>query len=273
MPELPEVETVRRALEMHVRGRRVLSVEAKPVQLRRPLDPERLGAALTGAQLDMPRRRGKHLLVDVAERGTLMVHLGMTGRLVLAEPDHEPPRHTHLTLGLDSGRVLRFVDPRRFGLVHWLEPGQEAHDPSLVRLGLEPLDPDLPLLLPQLLRSRRAPVKSLLLDQHLVAGVGNIYANEALWRAGITPDRAGSKISTQRLSTLARVLREVLTEAIAAGGTTIRDFASLGTEAGMFAIRLRVYGRDGEPCPTCATLIRRSVLAGRSTFFCPRCQR
>jgi len=273
VPELPEVETVRRALEAHVRGRRVMRLEARPVQLRRPLDPERLATALTGARLQTPRRRGKHLLVDTSNGGTLLVHLGMTGRLILTDAARDEPRHTHLVLGLDDGRVLRYVDPRRFGLVHWLEPGEEALDPSLVRLGSEPLDPDLPALLPGLIRSRRAPIKSLLLDQHLIAGVGNIYANEALWRARIDPARAGHRIAPRRLARLATVLKEVLEEAIAAGGTTIRDFASLDTEAGLFAVKLRVYGRLDEPCPACATPIRRRMLAGRSTFFCPRCQR
>lgn len=285
MPELPEVETVRRALELHLGGRQVCAVGGRAVRLRRPLELDHLARQLEGLRFGSPRRRGKHLLIDMyseegrGERlqgeplGALHIHLGMTGRLLLVEAQEPEPRHTHLTLVLDSGQLLRYVDARRFGMVEWLAPEEEAGDPSLSALGIEPLDPRLAQALPSAVRRRTAPIKSLLLDQHLVAGVGNIYANEALWRSEIAPHRSGSRISRQRLVVLAERLQEVLREAIAAGGTTLRDFASLDAEAGYFAIDLSVYDRQGQPCESCGSPISRSTIGGRSTFWCRACQR
>jgi len=274
MPELPEVETARRALALDLPGRTVTEVRGRPVALRRPLEPERLARALVGRRLAAPRRRGKHLLLDVEGGGSLLLHLGMSGRLMLvSDPGPALAPHTHLVLRLDHDRELRLVDPRRFGLAHWLAPGEETHDPALSHLGIEPLDPSFPAIFPSLGRGRRASVKALLLDQRIVAGVGNIYAAEALWRSGLRPGRAAGAISCGRLERLARALQAVLEEAIAAGGTTIRDFAAPNGELGMFAFSLRVYGRDGEPCPTCQTPVLRTVIAGRSTFWCRRCQR
>lgn len=274
MPELPEVETIRRALQLHLHGRVVEGLRGEPVRLRRPLEVGRLRDNLVGVRFATPRRRGKFLLLDTEPGGTLLVHLGMSGRLLLVRGRSAPvPPHTHLALELDNGAELRFVDPRRFGLAQWLGPGEERSDPSLAGLGVEPLDPELPAVLPHLLAGRRAPVKALLLDQRLVAGVGNIYATEALWRAGIRPDRPGGRISQARLGRLAVELRRVLLEAIEAGGTTLRDYVTPEGELGMFGLRLGVYGRDGDPCPACDSPLRRSVIAGRSTFWCFRCQR
>jgi len=274
MPELPEVETIRRALELHLGGRAVTGLRGRPVRLRRPLDVERLRANLVGARFGQPRRRGKFLLLDTGPAGTLLVHLGMSGRLILAAGRSVPEApHTHLALELDDGRELRLVDPRRFGLADWLGRGQELTDPSLARLGVEPLDPGLVTALPPLLAGRRAPVKALLLDQHIVAGVGNIYATEALWRAGIRPGRPAGRIARHRLTRLAEEVQRVLLEAIAAGGTTLRDYSAPDGELGMFGLRLGVYGRDGEPCPACGDPLRRSLIAGRSTCWCARCQR
>jgi formamidopyrimidine-DNA glycosylase len=241
--------------------------------MRRPLDIECLSDALTGRAFAEPRRRGKYLLLDLDPPGTLLCHLGMSGRLMVNRPSDTVLPHTHLVLELDDGRQLRFVDPRRFGLASWLEPGAEAGDPGLVRLGLEPLEPDLERLLPPLLKARRAPLKALLLDQHLVAGVGNIYAAEALWRAGVRPARQGRHTSLPRLERLSREVRNVLAEAVAQGGTTIRDFASPEGNFGYFAVRLAVYGRQGEPCHRCGATLRADVLAGRTTAWCPGCQR
>ncbi len=272
MPELPEVETIRRALARHVVGRTVVRVEARPVQMRRRLDARRLVRELQGRTIGEPRRRGKFLLIDLDPPGTLLLHLGMSGRLLLdgaAAPQHP---HTHLVLALDGGLELRLVDPRRFGLAQWLDPGDELTDPSLATLGPEPLDPRLPADLPCVLKSRRAPLKSLLLDQRLVAGVGNIYASEALWRAGIRPDRRGHRTALDRLELLAREVQAVLAEAIEEGGTTIRDFVTPSGDFGSFAVRLQVYGRADEPCPRCATPLRSSVVTGRTTVWCTRCQ-
>jgi formamidopyrimidine-DNA glycosylase len=192
---------------------------------------------------------------------------------MLTTPETPALPHTHLTLELDDGRELRYVDPRRFGLVHWLEPGDEAADPSLSSLGMEPLDPKLEEMLPPLMRARRAPVKSLLLDQRLLAGVGNIYAAEALWRVGIHPRRAGSRTAVARLRDLSLAVRNVLTEAVEQGGTTIRDYATPEGNFGYFAFSLEVYGRQGLPCVRCGTTLRSAVIGGRTTAWCPGCQR
>jgi formamidopyrimidine-DNA glycosylase len=273
MPELPEVETVRRALELELPGPRITSVSGRSITLRRPLDVDRLKPLLIGRTFAAPRRRGKFLLIDLEPPGSLLVHLGMSGRIQLVKASVPRRDHTHLVIHLNDGRQLRFVDPRRFGLVDWLESGAEHHDPSLARLGIEPLDPSLKRVLPPLLRARRAPLKNLLLDQRLLAGVGNIYAVEALWRARIHPKRAGCRTSEARLVTLARAIQDVLSDAIDRGGTTLRDFAGPDGESGYFAVNLNVYGKQGEPCVSCGTSIRAAVFGGRTTAWCPSCQR
>lgn len=273
MPELPEVETVRRALEIGLDGVTVMSVGGASVMMRRPLDVKYLSARLTGTSFVAARRRGKFLLLDFDTPGSLMVHLGMSGRMMLCSASEPVLAHTHLVLDLSNGRELRLVDPRRFGLAVWLEPGEEAADPSLCALGIEPLDPAMETLLPPLFHARRSPLKSLLLDQRLVAGVGNIYAAEALWRAGIRPTRQGARTSIERLKRLAILTREVIEEAVAQGGTTIRDYATPSGDFGYFAVRLNVYGKEGEPCPKCSTDLRDTRIAGRSTVWCPHCQR
>lgn len=273
MPELPEVETVRRSLALELPGLRIVAVGGRSIAMRRPLDVERLATLATGRRFLEPRRRGKYLLLDLDPPGSLLAHLGMSGRVQLVDASSPLRNHTHLRLELDDGRQLRFVDPRRFGFVDWLEPGAEITDPSLTALGIEPLDPGLDEKLPPLLHARRAPLKGLLLDQRLIAGIGNIYAIEALWRAGIHPRRAGNRTSLSRLAGLARSVQEVLTEAITQGGTTLRDFAGPDGEVGYFAVRLSVYGRQGEPCVKCGTTIRAAVIGGRTTAWCPGCQR
>jgi formamidopyrimidine-DNA glycosylase len=241
--------------------------------MRRPLDVPLVAARLEGRAFAGARRRGKFLLLDAAGGGSLMIHLGMSGRLMLCEATAPELDHTHVVFSLDDGRELRFVDPRRFGLAVWLEPGEEARDPSLAALGLEPLDPGIEDALPPRLRTRRSPLKSLLLDQHLVAGVGNIYAAEALWRAGIRPTRHGRRTSLPRLRRLAVEVRSVLAEAVEQGGTTIRDYATPDGNFGYFAVSLRVYGRAGEPCPRCGATLRDTRIADRATVWCPSCQR
>jgi formamidopyrimidine-DNA glycosylase len=273
MPELPEVETVRRALTLEVPGLRIVAVGGRSIAMRRPLDVERIAKLATGRRFLSPRRRGKYLLLDLDPPGSLLAHLGMSGRIQLVDASSPLRNHTHLRLDLDDGRQLRFVDPRRFGFVDWLDPGEENMDPSLAALGIEPLDPGLDEFLPPLLHARRAPMKSLLLDQRLVAGIGNIYAVEALWRAGIHPRRAGNRTSRLRLAGLARAVQGVLTEAITQGGTTLRDFAGPEGESGYFTVRLNVYGRQGEPCVKCGTTIRAAVIGGRTTAWCTSCQR
>jgi formamidopyrimidine-DNA glycosylase len=273
MPELPEVETVRRSLALEVPGLSIVAVGGRSINMRRPLDVARLAKLATGRKFLEPRRRGKYLLLDLDPPGSLLAHLGMTGNFQLVDGATPFRDHTHLLLDLENGRQLRFVDPRRFGFVDWLGPGAEVTDPSLTALGIEPLEPGLESVLPLLYHARRAPVKSLLLDQRIVTGIGNIYAIEALWRAGIHPRRAGNRTSLSRLARLARSVQEVLAEAITQGGTTLRDFAGPDGEAGYFAVKLSVYGRQGEPCVKCGSVIRAEVIGGRTTAWCPACQR
>jgi len=273
MPELPEVETVRRALEIGLEGRSITGVRGRSVMMRRPLDVESIASRIDGGAFTAARRKGKFLLLDFDGAGTLMIHLGMSGRLMLCDAVEPVLNHTHVTLSLSDSRELRFVDPRRFGFAHWLEPGEEDIDPSLVALGIEPLDPALEELLPPLLHARRSPVKSLILDQHLIAGVGNIYAAEALWRAGIRPTRKGSQTSIPRLRKLAIDTRNVIEEAVAQGGTTIRDYATPSGDFGYFAVKLQVYGKQGQPCPKCGEVLKDTRIAGRTTVWCPTCQR
>ena len=273
MPELPEVETVRRALEIGLDGLDVTGVAGRSVMMRRPLDVSKIASRLTGRSFSAARRRGKFLLLDFDDVGTLMIHLGMSGRLMLCEAGEQKPDHTHLVLALSDGRELRFIDPRRFGLAIWLEPEDEAHDSSLAVLGVEPLDPGIEDHLPPLLHARRSPLKSLILDQRLVAGVGNIYAAEALWRAGIRPTRKGCLTALPRLRRLATEIRVVLEEAVAQGGTTIRDYATPSGDFGYFAVKLKVYGKQGQPCPKCGVALKDTRISGRTTVWCPQCQR
>jgi len=273
MPELPEVETVRRALEMGLDGLRVTGVAGQSVMMRRPLDVPTIADRVSGRRFASARRRGKFLLLDFDNPGSLLIHLGMSGRLMLCESKEPKPDHTHLVFALSDGRELRFVDPRRFGLAHWLEAGEEDYDPSLAALGIEPIDPAMEVLLPPLFHARRSPIKTLILNQGLVAGVGNIYAAEALWRAGIRPTRKGCLVSLSRLQRLAVTIREVITEAIAQGGTTIRDYATPSGDFGYFAVKLQVYGKQGQPCPRCGGVLKDTRISGRATVWCPQCQR
>jgi formamidopyrimidine-DNA glycosylase len=254
-------------------GRTIVRVDGESIQMRRHLDVPVLRQNLVNRRISSIRRRGKYLLIDVDSSGVLLVHLGMSGRFTVNRPDAERLPHTHLRFGLDSSVELRLVDPRRFGFADWLGVDGEATDPSLSRLGMEPLDDSTSQNLPPKLIVRRSPIKSVLLDQRLVAGIGNIYAVEALWRARIHPARRGHRISLQRASRLVHEVQQVLTEAIEQGGTTIRDFAAPEGDFGYFAVSLQAYGRVGEPCMRCHTALRDRRIAGRTTPYCPSCQR
>ncbi|MCP4899986.1 MAG: bifunctional DNA-formamidopyrimidine glycosylase/DNA-(apurinic or apyrimidinic site) lyase [bacterium] len=275
VPELPEVETTRLALKRCIAGRRILAVLGKPMTMRRPLEPREIDREIRGRRVTALRRRGKYLLIDVEphDSGSLLAHLGMSGRFAIHRRGDPVVSHTHLTILIEDDVEIRLIDPRRFGFVSWLKPGAEDSDPSLARLGLEPLDATLPRMLPVLYKPRRSPIKSLLLDQTLVAGIGNIYATEALWRAGIRPDRKGQRISLDRLGELARCVQAVLNEAIECGGTTLRDFSAPDGNLGYFAISLSAYGNQGTPCPRCGHTLVHMVLGGRTTAWCRQCQR
>nr|WP_163501038.1 bifunctional DNA-formamidopyrimidine glycosylase/DNA-(apurinic or apyrimidinic site) lyase [Halomonas socia] len=276
MPELPEVETTRRGIAPHVEGREIREVIVRERRLRTPV-PEGLENALIGARIGALGRRAKYLLIPLsgaepaAER-TLLWHLGMSGSLRVARLGDLPRKHDHLDLVLDGGAILRYHDPRRFGFVDWLA-GNVLSDPRLARLGPEPLSPDFDgERLYAMSRGRRIAVKPFLMDNAVVVGVGNIYASEALFLAGVDPRRAAGRISLERYQRLAAAVREVLAAAITQGGTTLRDFVSGTGEPGYFAQRLNVYGRDGQPCRRCGAELKLITLGQRASVFCGHCQ-
>jgi formamidopyrimidine-DNA glycosylase len=271
MPELPEVETTRRGLAPHVVGRSIQDVVVRNPNLRWPV-PKDLRRRLRGERVRDIRRRGKYLLFDFA-RGHLLVHLGMSGRLTLVPATTAPRKHDHIDLGLDDGKVLRFTDPRRFGTMLWLESPAEDH--ALLRdLGMEPLERSFNgAALRRRAQGRRVAVKQFLMNGEIVTGVGNIYASEALFHAGIHPSRSAGRISAPRWDRLAKSVRLTLESAIDSGGSTLRDFVSAEGRPGYFQHRHAVYGRAGKPCPACKTPIRTLRHGQRSTFFCPRCQK
>ncbi len=274
MPELPEVETLRRSLEPRLVGERIEKVEVRCPDLREPVDRRALARAVSGRRVEALRRRAKYLLVDLEGGKTLVVHLGMSGRLTLVGSDAPVEDHEHLAFHLASGRRLRFRDPRRFGLVFAGPTAGMERDRHFAHLGLEPLSGGFSgAALEGAARGRRGPVKTFLMDARVVVGLGNIYASEALFRAGIHPDRSVARIGRERWRWLAAAVVAVLRQAIAQGGTTLNDFTDGEGNAGYFQVALSVYGRAGEPCPACGTAVRRTVHANRATFYCPRCQR
>ncbi len=271
MPELPEVETTRRGIAPHLLGRRVERVIVREPRLRWPV-PAELPALLQGRQVLEVGRRGKYLLIRF-RHGHLLLHLGMSGSLRVLDASTPPQKHDHIDLCLSGGLCLRLRDPRRFGAVLWTSEPPESH-PLLAPLGPEPLGEAFDgAHLHRAGQTRRSAVKGLIMDSHVVVGVGNIYASESLFRAGIHPSRPANRISAERYASLARAIREVLAEAIAQGGTTLRDFQREDGRPGYFAQDLRVYGRSGEGCPQCGEPIHSRLIGQRSSFFCPRCQR
>jgi formamidopyrimidine-DNA glycosylase len=268
MPELPEVETTVRGLERVLKGRRIERVEARRPDLRRAL-PVDLGQRLTGAHVTSLRRRAKYGLIDTDRGDTLVFHLGMSGHWRI-DPI-ETAKHDHFIMVTDEGWRLALNDARRFGSLDLVRTDELDEWPSFKALGPEPLDLD-PRELRRRLAGRIAPIKLLLLDQRIVAGLGNIYVCEALFRAGIHPKRAGGSVSLERLRRLVPAIHDVLAEAIAAGGSTLRDFVSPDGELGYFPKSFAVYDREGQPC-ACGGTVKRLVQGGRSTFYCPKCQR
>jgi len=277
MPELPEVEVLRRSLAPLV-GDTIAAVEVHDPRLREPVDETAL-QALVGGRVEELARRAKYLRIHLSrpqwsQGRTLVVHLGMSGRLTLVPGDAPPAPHEHVVFRLGSGKKLAFRDPRRFGLVFAaLTPGLDQ-DPHFVHLGFEPLSDALSgETLRQAAERRRGPVKSFLMDAAVVVGLGNIYATEALFRAGIHPTRSVARISKRRWDRLADSIQAVLRDAIAEGGTTLNDFSDGEGRSGYFQVSLAVYGREGEPCPRCGRTLKRIVQSNRSTFYCPGCQR
>jgi formamidopyrimidine-DNA glycosylase len=271
MPELPEVETTRRGIAAVAVGRRIAALRVYDRRLRWPV-PADLPACVLGRKIDALERRSKYLLFRLGD-DTLLMHFGMTGSL-RAFPGMPPPRraHDHVDLVLDSGATLRYHDPRRFGALLWVPPPAERH-PLLASLGPEPFDAAFDAgYLHRETRRRSAAIKLALMDASLVVGVGNIYANESLFRAGIRPTTPARAVSKRRLERLVVAVRDTLAEAIATGGSTLRDYVDGNGQPGSFQQRLFVYGRAGEPCRMCDAPIRTVRLGGRATTFCPRCQ-
>lgn len=270
MPELPEVETTRRGVKSYCEGHTVRSVVVRESRLRWPVIAD-LGKVLRRQRIHTVSRRAKYLLFEM-DKGTLLVHLGMSGSLRVMLADEAPQKHDHIDISLSSGATLRYNDPRRFGSVQWFDRAEDIA--PLSRLGPEPLTAEFDgRHLYELSRGRRAPVKTFLMDGAVVVGVGNIYANESLFLAGIRPDRSANRVSLQRYEVLAKHVKQVLTNAIDQGGTTLRDFVGGDGKPGYFAQQLYVYGRGKEACKRCNGQLRGQVIGQRATVYCIACQR
>jgi len=283
MPELPEVETVRAGLAPVMEGGRIARVQVRREGLRWPF-PARMAERLTGARVLGLRRRSKYILGDLDTGETLLVHLGMSGRMLISgttlgkfhQAHPAPETHDHVVFDMESGARITFNDPRRFGAMDLIANGADATDPLLAKLGPEPLGNGFhEAYLVAALRGKKTPVKAALLDQRIVAGLGNIYVCEVLHRAGINPKRQAGRLSARRAAGLVPIIREVLVEAIASGGSSLKDYRQANGDLGYFQHAFRVYDREGAACVTdgCAGRVRRIVQSGRSTFYCPVCQR
>ena len=270
MPELPEVETTRRTIAPYLVGKTIKSILVRNAGLRWPV-PEQLATILPGQRIDRVDRRGKYLLVR-CDNGTLILHLGMSGCLSVVPAATPAGTHDHLDIIVEDSLSLRFNDPRRFGTALWTD-GDPLRHPLLAKLGPEPLEEEFDSeYIFKKSRNRKVAVKQFIMDSHIVVGVGNIYANEALYRAGIRPERPAGGLSASDCRRLVTAISEVLQAAIAEGGTTIRDFRVGEKQTGYFAVQLKVYDRAGAPCPACGTPIAMHRQGGRSTYFCSRCQ-
>lgn len=276
MPELPEVEVCRRGVEPELLGRHILGVAIRTPKLRQEI-PQALKDLLPGCRIVAVRRRAKYLLIDCRREGvegTLIIHLGMSGNLRFVPLQLPPEKHDHFDLVLPT-QILRLADPRRFGVVLWQSgpPAMAEAHPLLATQGVEPLSDRFTVdWLYEAIARRAGPIKPTLMDSHLVVGIGNIYASESLFRAGISPVRAANKISRARYEILVPAIRETLSDAIAAGGSSIRDYVHSDGGAGCFQIQAGVYDRAGEACLRCGGVVRQIRQAGRSTYYCPGCQ-
>ena len=285
MPELPEVETVRRGLVPAMQGKRILRVETRRKDLRFPF-PANFNQRVSGARMNHLGRRAKYLVGELSTGEALIMHLGMTGRFTVSGPKPkkkpgkfhreagEDGKHDHVVFEMQGGTEVVFNDARRFGFMELWPAGELESYPGFEGLGPEPISNEFSAAyLEEAFDGKKAPVKAALLDQRMVAGLGNIYVSEALFRAGISPKKLAGSIKPDKLGRLAAEVRNVINEAIEAGGSTISDFAAADGELGYFQHRFRVYDKAGEPCPACARPIRRMVQSGRSTFYCASCQR
>jgi formamidopyrimidine-DNA glycosylase len=273
MPELPEVEVLRLSLLRRLPERRIEGVLLHNPSLRWPVDGRKLRRLTHGRRVEGLRRRAKYLLIDLEKSSTLVVHLGMSGQLTVVPADQPLAPHEHLAFLLDSDERLRFVDPRRFGMVFAAPRGKLPLHPRFAGLGVEPLEDEFDgALLRTRAAGRRGPIKTFLMDAAVVVGVGNIYACEVLWQVGVHPRRSVARISRQTWERISQAIKDVLAEAIHLGGTTLSDFADGEGNSGYFQIALMAYGMEGKPCKRCGREMRRIVQSGRSTFYCPGCQ-
>jgi formamidopyrimidine-DNA glycosylase len=270
MPELPEVETTRRGIAPALEGREITALVVRDARLRWPVPPE-LPAQLRGQTVRHVRRRGKYLLLET-DNGSAMVHLGMSGSMRIVAADETPEKHDHFDIVTSSGDIIRYNDPRRFGSLLWAGKQPEQH-PLLSALGPEPLEAGFSGdYLWASARNRKVAIKQHIMNSKVVVGVGNIYASEALFRAGIHPKRSAGRIALPRMQELATQIRNVLSEAIRQGGTTLRDYRGGDGKPGYFKQQLLVYGRDGEPCKNCGDPIKHAVQGQRATYYCSNCQ-
>lgn len=276
MPELPEVETVRTGLARVMEGRPISRVIVRRPDLRRPI-PDGFAAALEGRVVVEMARRAKYLVIRLDDGQVVLAHLGMSGRMVIDSetPDTDPKTpHEHITFLVGNGTAIRFSDPRRFGLVALTTEDKLAGHPLLAGLGPEPLSDEFDgAALALRLKGCNSPIKAALLDQKVVAGLGNIYVCEALWLSGISPRRKARTVRGERANRLVTAVKSVLLDAIASGGSTLRDHVAPSGEIGYFQHSFKVYGHEGDPCPACDRPVQRLVQSGRSTFLCPTCQR
>lgn len=272
VPELPEVETTRRGIEPHLVGGGFTETIIRRHDLRQPIS----GSidSIIGKCVLAVRRRSKYLIVDLSDGGSLLIHLGMSGSLRVIDPASDWKTHDHVGLTLSTGRQLRYHDPRRFGIILHLPSGDPLKHPLLENLGPEPLDEDFTVAtLLKAFERKSIPIKVAIMDAKTVVGVGNIYASESLFRAGILPKTPAHKVSKPRLAKLVECIRTVLQDSITEGGTTLRDFLNSDGQPGYFRQKLFVYERKGEPCRVCSTPIQHAVMGQRSTYWCPKCQR
>ena len=283
MPELPEVETVIRGLAPVIEGQKITKAAVNRPDLRWPF-PENMAARLEGQCILKLRRRSKYILADLSSKETLLIHLGMSGRILISgnplgrhvHQNRSPEKHDHVVLDFLNEARITFNDPRRFGAMDLFDTASESSNKFLAHLGPEPLGDQFDHeTFVKNIKKRRSPIKSVLLDQRIIAGLGNIYVCETLFRAGISPKKTADKISLVRLKNLSPNIKDVLTEAIDAGGSTLRDFKHTDGKLGYFQYNFDVYGREGKPCsrPACLGHIKRFVQSGRSSFYCPRCQK
>lgn len=274
MPELPEVEVIKRGLQCHLPGRRVTGIVMGRKKLRHPMPRKNLTEFILDYRVESIKRRAKYLLIAMTSGATLVIHLGMTGRLNIFPADEPTAKHDHLRLKLDNAMELRFNDCRRFGFIRVVKPGLDLRQALPAALGPEPLGPDFtPRYMLRLATNKKRPLKNFLMDNRVVVGIGNIYACETLFHAGINPERPSNALYLKEWEKIVDSSRYVLQRAIDCGGTSISDFVNESGGTGYFQLKLKVYNRSGKPCRICGIPITRKTMAGRATFFCRNCQK